>query len=234
MTQYDRVDFDKFQRQFKWNQGEHLVTVAPTGGGKSTLLSRVLPRRKFVCVLVTKIYDTTFRDEYLKAGYTKVQRFSDIKNHMDRVLLWPSVGRVKGVPDMRATMAKQKAVFTDAINRMFTQRGWTVVFDEQHYCANYLGLNVENAMLLHQGRSSGITCVNGTQRPAFVPVVTYSSASHAFIWRTTDRKDADRLSNLAGIEKREFLSNALTLGKHEFIYVPAIRGGDPVRSQVRL
>jgi hypothetical protein len=88
-------------------------------------------------------------------------------------------------------------------------------------------------MLLQQGRSSGLSIVNGTQRPAWVPVVTYSSATHSMIWRTTHRDDLKRIAELGGVEMRDLQRNLLTLDKHDFIYVNT-RKGDIVRSQVQL
>lgn len=222
---YQEIDWTDFQRKFRWRQGEHVVAVAPTGGGKTTLLSKIADMRRCVCVMVSKTYDDSFRRF---DGYERITHWPP-KRWQDKVLLWPRPEK-----SIRETVKVQREVFQEALDAMWTERNWTIIVDEEHYAATKLGLGDDIATLLHQGRSSGITMVNGTQRPAWVPVVTYSSASHGFLWRTTDAKDLDRLANLGGIDKRELRDNLLSLGKHDFIYVPAIDGGRPIRTRVRL
>lgn len=207
-----------------WRQGEHVSIIGPTGCGKTTLESRMLDVRDYVVVFVTKIHDDTIRNDF--PGYERIEKWPPPKAWMNKVLLWP-----RHEETIRGTYRKQRAVFKDALDRIFVERNWCVVFDEQHYMCRELGLDLENAMLLQQGRSSGLSVVNGTQRPAWVPVVTYSSATHAMIWRTTHREDLRRLSQLGGVDMRQMQANLLRLGKHDFVYVNT-RQGDIVRSRV--
>lgn len=184
----------------------------------------MLDVRDYVVVFVTKIYDDTLTGDF--PGYERIEKWPPPKAWHNRVLLWP-----KPEATIRDTYRKQRAVFKDAMDQIFRERNWCVVFDEQHYTCRQLGLDVENAMLLQQGRSSGLSVVNGTQRPAWVPVVTYSSATHSMIWRTTYRDDLRRLSELGGVDMRDLQRNLLTLDKHDFIYVNS-RSGDVMRSRV--
>lgn len=209
-----------------WRQGEHVSIIGPTGCGKTTLESRLLDVRDSVVVFVTKIYDDTISRDF--PGYERIEKWPPPKTWHNKVLLWP-----KPEATIRDTYRKQRVIFKDALDRIFHDRNWCVVFDEQHYMCKQLGLEVENAMLLQQGRSSGLSIVNGTQRPSWVPVVTYSSATHAMVWRTTYRDDLRRLSELGGVDMRELQQNLLRLNKHDFIYVNT-RRGDIMRSQVNL
>jgi hypothetical protein len=225
---YEFVEWDTLINHLygTWKQGEHFAIVGPTGAGKTTFESRILPIRKYVVIFVTKIYDDTLTGDF--PGFERIEKWPP-KSHQDKVLLWPRLSRKETIRDI---IIKQRRVFQSALDRIFKDRHWTVVFDEQHYMCQVLKLEPENAMYLHQGRSSGLTVVNGTQRPAWVPVVTYSSASHAAIWNTNYRDDLKRLSDLGGLNSRELENNIQRLGKHEFIYVNT-RQGDVMRSQVR-
>lgn len=227
---YPQLDWDKVRNTVagNWKQGEHVSIIGPTGCGKTTLESRLLDVRDSVVIFVTKIHDDTISKDFPYPEWQRIEKWPPPKTWMGKVLLWP-----KPEATIRDTYRKQRAVFKDALDSIFRERNWCVVFDEQHYMCKQLGLEVENAMLLQQGRSSGLSVVNGTQRPSWVPVVTYSSATHAMIWRTTYRDDLRRLAELGGVDMRGLQANLLTLGKHDFIYVNT-RKGDIMRSRVSI
>lgn len=229
---YETVPWSEFTRTFRWRQGEHLVIVKPTGGGKTTLLGALLPYQKTVAtvVLVTKVFDETFTKQFSKRdGWHRIEEWPPPR-YANRVLLWPKPGKT-----VRETVAKQHRIFRDALDRIFLERGWTVVCDEEHYLCKTLGLTPEVEMFHHQGRSSGLTVVDGIQRPKFVPLITFSSATHAFIGNTTDRDDLKTLANLGGVDAKLLAQEAMSLDYYEFLYIPArVRGRLPVRTTVEL
>lgn len=196
----------------------------PTGVGKTTLISRILPARAYVVVFVTKVHDDTLTKDF--HGFEVIRDWPP-KASQNKVLLWPKPDR-KGIKE---TILAQKATFRDAMNKIFLERNWCTVFDEQHYICGSLGLQDENMMFQHQGRSSGLSVVNGAQRPAWVPLITLSGSTHYFLWKNTHNDDLKRLANIGGADKRELSQAMLTLGKHEFIYLNP-RTGVAVISQV--
>jgi len=228
-TRYEHVPWAKVYPHLRatWHQGEHVAIVGPTGCGKTTFESRMLDVRSYVVVFVTKVHDDTISQSF--PGFRRITKWPP-KVYENRVLLWPEVHKAKTIQDV---YKMQRDVFTHALDRIFKERNWCVVFDEQHYMCKKLGLGLQNEMLLHQGRSSGLSVVNGTQRPAWVPVVTYSSATHAALWRTAHRDDLRKLAELGGLDSKELEHNILSLSKHEFVYVNT-RQGDIMRSQVTL
>jgi hypothetical protein len=229
---FDTVSWGEFLQGFRWRQGEHSAIIKPTGGGKTTLLGATLPyhRAPAVVVFVTKTYDRTFLNQFpASKGWKRIEEWPPPR-HVNRVLLWPRPG--KSVPE---TLAIQRKVFRDALDRIFLERGWTCVFDEEHYMCEFLGLSSHIALFHHQGRSSGLTCVDGIQRPKFVPLISYSSATHAFIGQTTDRDDLKRLADLGSRYAKDIIATAPDLDFYEFLYVPArVPKGVPVRTTVDL
>lgn len=227
MAEYQEVPWTKLQPYVlrTWEQGEHVMVNGPTGVGKTTLIAGILPARRYVIFFVTKIYDKTISNSF--KDYEIIHEWPPKFQH-ERILLWPKVTKNMG---MLRIAAEQKRVFTKAMDGIFTDLNWALVFDEQNYICKDLGLETQNKMFQHQGRSSGLSCINGAQRPAFVPLITMSGSTHYFLWKNTLKADLDRLSDIGGVDKREIAENMLTLSKHQFIYLNKTTGV-AVRSQV--
>lgn len=210
-----------------WKQGEHFIVIAPTGRGKTVLIKALLPLRKAVIFFGTKIRDEEYTGIMKDYRFTRVVKWPPAP-WLERVMLWPKPYRT-----IRETVAEQKRVFRDALDALYRKGKWTAVFDELHWTSNDLGLYSEIASLHHQGRSSKLTFVDGFQRPAFVPRIVYSSATHLAVWGTNDPNDLKQLAAFTGIPVKVWLEVMPTLGMHEFIYIN-VRDpkGVPVISQV--
>ena len=239
---YEEVPFvpwREFESQWKWNQGEHLLVVGDTGQGKTTIQSRLLDKREFVVIFVTKTHDETITKEYGRKGYKRIESWEDIPKEYDegrqqmmpykRLLLWP-----KPEKDLRITKLKQRGVFRNALNKIFLERGWTVVFDEEHYMVQDLKLGEEIATYHHQARSSKITVVDGIQRPAWVPVITYGSATHAFLAKVVNQEDMKKLSNLGGVRKGDLERVLVNLPRFEYLCINTRGESSPIRTKVDL
>lgn len=224
----ETVSWAEFTRRFRWNQGEHVAVMAPTGAGKTTLIREILPIRKHVIFLGTKKNDKLYT-QLQRDGYERVESFHEIKPWMNRVILWP-----KHTDSIDATVAKQRARFRTAFDGVARQGGWTVVADEAKYMAQLLKLESSLTFLQEQLRSNHGTNVSGAQRPFWLPRSVLSSATHVFLWKTTDADDLKRLADIGGINKREVAGELASLGKHEFVYIHT-RGTETamLRSQVR-
>ncbi len=224
------VSWSEFQHRFRWQQGEHVVLVAPTSAGKTTLLTHLMPYRGANLFFGTKVADPLYLYLIRKMGYTRVDRIADIRPwHNNRVLLWPHKG--KDIPD---TMRIQQETFREAINDIAThERPWTLWLDEAKYLAEQLRLSREITFAVEQFRTIKGTIICGAQRPAFLPQSVLSNASHVFLWKSTHREDAMKLADLGGVDAKEVRDEALTLGAHEWLYIHT-RGTQSVtlRSQV--
>lgn len=232
---FDTVPWSEFVKDFRWRQGQHAAIIKPTGGGKTTLEGAILsvsPPAPCTVVLVTKVYDKTFPKQFpAEAGWKRVEEWPPPR-HYKRVLLWPRYDDCRTIPEI---IAKQKRVFTHALDSIFMERGWTVVFDEEHYQCEMLGLYQRITMFHTQGRSSGLTCVDGVQRPVSVPKATFSGAHHAFVGNTTDVDDFKKIKELGTKYKQDIVLVAPELDEFEFLYVPSrLKGREPVRTTVDL
>lgn len=231
---YDRVPWDELKDRIRrtWVQGQHVVACAPTGRGKTVLMQQLLPMRSHVAFFGTKVFDEEYDNLRKVYGFRRIEKWPPPHpGFMDKVMLWPQPGET-----ISETKAIQKTAFRGALDKIFRQGKWTVCLDELHWMAHDLGLYNEIASMHHQGRSSGLTMIDGFQRPAFVPVIVYSSASHIFTWGTNYKDDLKKLSSVAKIDAlsaNDLRETMGSLGEHEFVYVNVRDNKPPVISQVR-
>lgn len=214
-------------------QSAHSIVCAPTGRGKTVLMQKLMALRSHVAFFGTKRYDDEYDLMTAKQGFRRIETWPPRYGFMDKVMLWPTPQAPFTISNYAA---KQKRVFRPALDKIFYSGKWTVCLDELHWMAHDLGLYSEIASLHHQGRSSKITMIDGFQRPAFVPVVVYSSATHVFLWGTNYREDLKKISSIAkmdalsAVQLREVMGS---LGEFEFVYVNVRDNKPPVISQVR-
>lgn len=229
-----KVPWDEFLRNFEWWQGEHLTFIGPTKSGKSTLARELLHRawregtHPWQVILATKRRDEildTFRDE----GFIKIPSWTVSDSD-----LYPKVMLAPPLPDA-AHKAKQKSELQNALNSIYHQGGWLVYMDELKHVAGYLKLEPEIELLLHQGRSAGITVVSAVQRPRHVPLMVYDQADHLFMWESRDHNIRKRLGEIGGKVDPDLVEHGLKnlTGRHEFLYVNPT-SGEIAKSEVQL
>lgn len=210
-----RISWDTFTspQWFQWIPGEHVGLIGPTGQGKTTMLTALLPLHKYVVVLATKPVDETM-DHLIATGYEKFDRwngFLDPKDH-PRQVIWPDARRID-------SDELQKKVFGDALARIYRVGKWTVAIDELWYFTNVLHMDDIVKMYYLQARSLKISLIAGTQRPAWVPREMYTSCTHLFFWRTNDETDLRSVSGIGARSSnliREVVSN---LDQFEALYI---------------
>lgn len=220
------VPWGELRAAFDWRQGEHVTLVGPTGCGKSTLARGILSMRSYVVALGTKPRDRTL-DGLRREGYRVSRHWPPPwpPEFAPRVLLWPKIDSVNDLPAQRETIRQ-------AIEAIYRAGGWCVFADEGEYVANpdYLGLGPQMRMLWQQGRALDVSVVLACQRPRHVPLAAYSQATHLFLWRSSDRRDLDRLAELNGADTGTLKRLLPRLPKHEALYVNT-RDGELFRTR---
>lgn len=228
VRQTEHLPFRDALRWFhtQWEQGEHVTLIGPTGVGKSTLTHRLLTRRHFVTVFATKDEDETTQ-KLVSAGY-KLQRGPWDGSYHDYIVLWPK-GRNED-----ELLAKQHFYFNKAIDEMYRQKGWCMNFDEVSYMTDFLGMNRKMRWLLQQSRSSGISIVAATQRPAFIPLAFYDMPSWLIFWNDNDHTNLKRIQGLGGVDGRVIREEVMDLEHREILLIHNRHPYERVRTFVRI
>lgn len=218
MLNLPRPTWDEFTNDWgaKWKPGEHVFIYGETGSGKTDLAFRLLNVAKYGVAFVTKPRDPIFKSS-LTRGYRSIHSWpprnvNSVRDHHFLLSAKPE----RKLPD---EIEAQRKLFPDAFNEIYTDGGWTVLFDESLHLTESLRMGTHLKNFAYLARSNNLTGIYCTQRPRTIPVVIPQSCKYAFIART--RRDDDRkvLGEL-GYDPKE-LSRMLQglRDNHEFLFV---------------
>lgn len=223
-----RTPWKEFLDSFDWRQGEHTTLLGHTGSGKTTLARHILPKQPYSIIVATKNRDKNI-EVFKKDGY-RVSRtpnfFSTASGGVlyPRMVLWPKTKDIGDIESQREDIYKCLAY-------VWKSKGWCLFFDEVRYLTEVLRLDTYVSQLWREGRSSAISILAGTQRPAWIPREAYSEATHLFIWRSTNKYDLKRLEDASNVDTQFLAPIIRSLPLHDVLYINT-RSGEMVRTRV--
>lgn len=199
----------------EWKAGEHVFIYGETGSGKTDMGFHLLNTEPYAVGFITKPRDDIFRSPLVK-GYRKVREWpqKDIRRGRAHFLLSAKPGK-----SMDAERENQRALFPGALDTIYRDGGWSVLFDEAFHMSTSLGMKQQVSDFFFLGRSYDLTGIACTQRPAYIPVVLPQSCKWAFMARSRRDDDINTLSEL-GYSKQELKARLSALkSNHEFLFV---------------
>lgn len=216
----EALNWADFLDTLEWYQGEHVTAIGPTKSGKTTLFRELFKRSRregthpWQAVIATKKRDEVL-DAFLPDGFVRMPYWNAPEADVTpRIMLAPPI------PSAEEYHLQAQAI-RNALTSIYAQGGWMILLDELKHIADFLGLKREVELLLHQGRSAGITVVSAVQRPRHVPLMAYDQADHIYMWESRDANIRDRLSEIGGRVNPEVVEQGLRSlpDRHSFLYV---------------
>lgn len=199
-------------------RGHHVAVIAPTHGGKTTLVTKgLLP-----------MFNGTGTDVLL-LDTSSDPKLSSYGQPYSRY------GKIKGV--RRLSVNNLSADSTEkihrAMNKAYKQGNVVIVFDEVRQITDkkYLGLQAAAESLWLFSRKRRNLVIGLTQAPRYVPSAFYDQSQLHFIFRIRDKRALLRLAEIGG--DYDTLKEILpTLDKFEFAHVNS--DGDVTTSMFEL
>lgn len=224
------IEFDDFMTYvigssdpaLRWAQNQHMALVGPTDSGKSTALHAMLPLRTYTAFFGTKIKDDTLQSFIDSGEYERLKDWPPMRGwpvkkpvparDMPRRLLWPDVTSLAAVKGLAP-------VFTRAVDDIYGQGGWCVVWDEFWMQCQILKMTETAKILLQQARSNDIAMVMGMQRPAWIPTEVFDQTRHLLFWRDNDERNLNRIGSVGWLNAGPIRAFVANLDPFQFLYV---------------
>jgi hypothetical protein len=217
-----RIPWENFlDEYFEWKNvdaegnpsGQHVALIGPTGQGKTTMLFALYPIHRFTAVFGTKPQDASLTS-FERVGFERLDHWKSIDpKHVPRRLIWPQPRKLGEMVPI------QRQVFTDAVEHIYAEGWWDVFIDEGYYIDEVLKLSALLRLMYTQIRSTGVSIVLATQRPAWVPVEVYDQSTHLFFWRDTDARNLRRLQEVS-VAHSDLIRHIIpNLEQHQVLYL---------------
>jgi len=189
----------------RWEPGQHVALIGPTGKGKTTLAAQLVRTRKYVIAADVKGGDSSL-GRFTQFGFQHVSEWPLPRQVREDIANGEPARLIVGMPlRTAADRPKLKALLQKTFGGVFEQGGWTLYIDELQLACDRrlmgLGPLVEENLIA--ARDRGVSVVSSFQQPAWVPRTASNQATHLFIWHTRDTDVVNRLAEMMGRPKQE-------------------------------
>lgn len=209
------------EERFQYFAGEHVTIIAPTTGGKTTLvydlLSVVATPAVPAVSLVMKPRDPVVRRYSRQLGFQIVRTWPPTPSPFKRPPGWTLWPRHRFDPDRDNQRLFDE--FRRCVLDCYRRGNRTIFADEIAGLTGELGLQSITDTVWMRGASMGCGLWAATQRPRHVSLHAYTQAHHLLLSRTPDKRDRDRFSEIGGVDPDLVKSVVASLQKYQWLYI---------------
>lgn len=185
----------------KFEPGQHVAIVGPTGGGKTTYAAGLLDHcRRYVLAFDPKGGDSTLAGlgwERLTSWDSRRVLHRVRKNDDDQKPSRFIVGKIVRTHEDKTA---HRNLMARALHDAWEQGHWTTYIDELQLTCDRRFLNLSDVVeeFLIAARDKGLSVITSYQRPAHVPRAASDQASWFVVGYTRDTDVVNRLGEMAG------------------------------------
>jgi hypothetical protein len=194
-----------------WHPGEHVATIVPTGGGKTTFVGGLVKTRKYVLALDVKGGDSTLK----KLGWERLTKWPLANEDRRDIEDGKSFHRLIGGTGMREIdRLKRYELCKQVLRSMLQEGGWTVVATDLKILTHpkFGGLWDEIEELTLLARERGVSVITDMQRVSGQPRESTDQATWLAIGYTRDVDGVNRLGEMMGRNRAEMRGAISALG----------------------
>lgn len=214
------VPWNEFYTTVDWKQGEHVSVFGRTGSGKTFMTTDLLNiRNGYIIAFGVKKEDESLDYLIKKEGFQRITSWppKPEQEGQKRFILWPHIEKPDDIDACRP-------IFAEALDKIYSQGGWTIYLDEVRYMSQRLKLAQPLSDIWILGRSSHLTLVGCTQRPTWVPLEMLTQASHVFLFAVNGQDDLQRLKALDIRNKDLVVPIVSRLPQYHCLYINTVTG----------
>lgn len=216
----------------RFQQGDHVAILGPTGTGKSHMAFALAELRSYVLVVACKpkdelIDDAVARGYHLLPGNRLEIPYVDGHPHYRRVIYWPQLRQPKNGPPvppqllLRTERELQKPLVAGAIGYVRQNGHWCLIIDEGTWVCRDLGLQRDVDSALTQFRTLKASVIVLGQRPSWMGNYVLSQPTHLILFQTSHGDDLKKLGDISGMDTKAIqdLVRRLDFRAHEALYL---------------
>lgn len=195
----------------EWKPGEHVATIVPTGGGKTTFVGGLVSTRKYVLALDVKGGDQTLK----KLGWDRITKWPLSRKDRQDIADGKAFRRLVGATGMRdADRLKRYDLCKRVLHDMLIEGGWTVVATDLKILTHpkFGGLWDEIEELTLLARERAVSVITDMQRVSGQPRESTDQATWLAIGYTRDVDAVNRLGEMMGRSRAEMRGAIDALG----------------------
>lgn len=225
MTTLEVIPRTEFvENRFAYSPGEHVLFLAPTQQGKTTLaydlIAQVATEKLQAVSLVMKPRDKVVRAKAKTLNHQVVRTWPPVWTPWDPTrkpgyVMWP-----KHTGDADGDDANLSVEFRKTMRACYMSKKNYILFaDEIAGLVSELGLKKSCSMLWMRGSSMGTGLWAATQRPVDIPLYAYSAPTHLFLSFDRDKRNRDRFSEIGGVDPDLVKETVLNLKQFQWLYI---------------
>lgn len=201
-----------------YRRGQHVLTIAPTGGGKTWLMWQLLAESMRqnpslnVVAFMPKPADPTTAINAARLGMRETPIWPPQKRLLESkpsgYVVWPRHPHGPGITTV-VRRAAVGAILRDAMEDQYWKGNGISFIGDAHSAAAMFDLNPLIEENLVNGRANGAGLWLDTQKPSGtvngggLTTFAYNSASKLFMGLDYDKRNLDRLSEIGGVDPRQ-------------------------------